>query len=134
MQNFDRAMAVKYFDPYRKILFAASILAWSAAGTAVDAAAATTGTCLKVANVDTFDVLFIRERPDHRSEKTGAIAPDSTAPLVVTGPCTPRGAPLRKLWCPIKYYITKDASRTGYVKMYFTEEIPCPPSLEFYKK
>jgi len=101
---------------------------------ASNAEAAKVGACLKVVNVDPFDVLYIREKPDYRSAKTGAIAPDSESPIVVTGPCTPPGATSRKLWCPITYYVTKDTSRKGYVKMYFTQEVPCPPSLEFYKQ
>lgn len=97
------------------------------------AMSAPVGACLTVINVKPFDVLYIREKPDYRSSKVGAIAPDSESPIVVTGRCTPAGAGPRKLWCPIKYYVTKDATRSGYVKMYFTKEIPCPPSLKFYQ-
>jgi hypothetical protein len=64
----------------------------------------------------------------------GAIAPESASPIVITGPCTPAGAPPKRLWCPVKYYVTKDAIRSGFVKAYFTNEIPCPPSLGFYRE
>ena len=92
------------------------------------------GGCLRVVGVDRWDFLYIRERPDHRSAKVGAIDPESISPIVITGACTPVGAPPRRLWCPIKYYVTKEASRSGYVKAFYTKEVPCPPSLDFYRE
>lgn len=98
------------------------------------ASSAPVGACLTVVNVKPFDVLYIRERPDYRSRKVGAIAPDSDSPVVVTGRCTPAGAGPRKLWCPIKYYVTSSETRSGYVKMYYAREIPCPPSVKYYQE
>ena len=92
------------------------------------------GGCLRVVGVDRWDFLYIRERPDHRSAKVGAIDPESISPIVITGACTPAGAPPRRLWCPIKYYVTKEAIRSGYVKAFYTKEVPCPPSLDFYRE
>lgn len=91
------------------------------------------GNCLKIDNVERWDFLNIRARPDHRSEITGAIAPNTGNPIVVTGRCTPQTANLRRLWCPIVYFATKEVRLEGYVKMYFTELIECPPSVEYYQ-
>jgi hypothetical protein len=92
------------------------------------------GECLEVVRVERWDFLYIRARPDHRSAKVGAIAPETASPILITGACTPAGAPPKQLWCPIKYYVTKDATRSGFVKAYFTDEVPCPPSLDFYRE
>ncbi|WP_031195672.1 hypothetical protein [Mesorhizobium sp. L103C119B0] len=92
------------------------------------------GGCLRVVGVDRWDFLYIRERPDHRSAKVGAIDPESISPIVITAACTPAGAPPRQLWCPIKYYVTKEAIRRGFVKAFYTKEVPCPPSLDFYRE
>ena len=98
-----------------------------------DAFAFERGACLEVVKVDAWDFLYIRARPDHRSAKVGAIAPETVSPIVITGACTPPGAPPKRLWCPVTYYVTKNSVRSGYVKAYFTRETPCPPSLGFYK-
>ena len=100
---------------------------------APDAYAFKRGDCLEVIKVDAWDFLYIRTRPDHRSAKAGAIAPETVSPIVVTGACTPRGAPPQRLWCPVAYYVTKNSVRRGYVKAYFTRQIVCPPSLGFYQ-
>lgn len=105
-------------------------LALAAAAIAVPTAHAfERGACLAVTRVERWDFLYIRSRPDHLSEKAGAIAPETMLPIVVTGACTPPGAPPRRLWCPVTYYVTRDATRSGYVKAFFTREVPCPPSL-----
>ena len=98
-----------------------------------DAYAFKRGACLEVIKVDAWDFLYIRTRPDHRSAKAGAIAPETVSPIVVTGACTPPGAPPKRLWCPVTYYVTKNSVRSGYVKAYFTREAPCPPSLGVYQ-
>ncbi len=92
------------------------------------------GACLAVVGVDRWDFLYIRARPDHRSAKVGAIASESVSPIVVSGPCTPAGAPPKRLWCPVNYYVTKEAIRSGFVKAFYTNEVPCPPSLDFYRE
>lgn len=92
------------------------------------------GGCLAVVGVDRWDFLYIRARPDYHSAKVGAIDPASSSPIVITGSCTPAGAPPKRLWCPIKYYVTKQAIRSGYVKAFYTKEVPCPPSLDFYRE
>jgi hypothetical protein len=114
---------------WRISMAALTLLAVGSAGHAFER-----GQCLELARVDRWDFLYIRARPDYRSAKVGAISPDSASPIVITGRCTPAGAPPKQLWCPVKYYVTKDATRTGFVKAYFTNEIPCPPSLDFYQQ
>ena len=99
-----------------------------------EAAAFKRGQCLEVVGVDRWDFLYIRARPDHRSAKVGAIAPESDSPIVISGSCTPAGAPPKRLWCPIRYYVTKDEVRSGFVKAYYTSEVPCPASLDFYRE
>jgi hypothetical protein len=103
-------------------------------GVAVVSEAAPVGTCLAIKNVERWDFLYIRKNPDHRSPKVGAIAPNTSAPVVVTGRCTPNTTNLRRLWCPVEYFVTKSERRTGFVKMYFTKQIKCPPSVEFYRQ
>jgi len=98
-----------------------------------DAHAFKRGACLEVVKVDAWDFLYIRTRPDHRSAKAGAISPETVSPIVVTDACLPPGAPPKRLWCPVTYYVTKNSVRKGYVKAYFTRQIPCPPSLGFYQ-
>ncbi len=83
------------------------------------------GTCLRVANVESWDFLYIRERPDHLSRKVGAIRPDTRKKLVVSGKCTPVTTNKRKLWCKIRYNVLNDVYTSGYIKMYFTEEVGC---------
>ena len=101
--------------------------------TAIDPANAA-DRCLAVAHVDPWDFLYIRQQPDHRSDKAGAIAPNSKAPIVVTGGCTPPKAGPRRQWCPIDYYVTRNTKRSGYVKMYYTKTVKCPENLNLYTK
>lgn len=89
--------------------------------------------CLHVANVENWDFLNIRAEPDHRAPIVGAIRPGHSEPLVVAGACVPPGAPPAASWCPVVYYVARDAVRRGYVKAYFTKTVPCPPSLRFYR-
>ena len=96
--------------------------------------AAPIGSCLSIANVDQWDFLYIRKNPDHKSSKVGAIAPNTSSPIVVTGRCVPNTKNLKRLWCPIEYFITKSERRNGYIKMYYTVQVQCPPSLEFYRQ
>ncbi len=91
------------------------------------------GDCLAVINVEPWDFLYIRSRPDHRSEKVAAIRYDTVNPVVVDGRCTPRTTNLRKLWCPIKYYLSANRLAEGFVKMYFTKPIECPLSYNYYQ-
>lgn len=90
------------------------------------------GDCLAVINVDPWDFLFIRARPDHRSGKIAAIRYDTANPVVVDGNCTPNTTNLRRLWCPVKYYISPGRVASGYVKMHFTRPKECPPSYDYY--
>lgn len=90
------------------------------------------GDCVAIRNVDLWDFLYLRARPHHKSEAVGAIAPDTESPIVVSGRCTPNTTNLRRLWCPVTYYSTRENQLNGYVKMYFTRPIECPPSLEYY--
>ena len=83
------------------------------------------GTCLLVANVESWDFLYIREKPDHRSRKVGAIQPDSKKKLVVAGDCVPAGANKKKLWCMVNYNVINNVYISGYIKMYYTKETNC---------
>lgn len=89
------------------------------------AAAPKPGTCLRVTNVESWDFLYIREKPDHRSRKVGAIRPDTNKRLVVSGKCTPATENKRRLWCMVDYNVLNDVTISGYVKMYFTRETGC---------
>jgi|GEM_PF-5950492 len=95
--------------------------------------AAPVGTCLEIANVERWDFLYIRARPNHKSMKLGAIAPNTVSPIVIIGKCTPNTRNLRRLWCLIDYYVTDKKILRGYVKMYFTGKINCPASLAHYR-
>lgn len=100
----------------------------------IPAKATGAGICLVLKNVERWDFLYIRKRPDHRSEKVGAIAPNTSSPIIVTGKCTPNTINLKHLWCPIEYFVTSAESRRGYIKMYYTRSVECPPSVEFYRQ
>lgn len=91
------------------------------------------GTCLRLANVESWDFLYIRRRPDHRSRKVGAIRYNSDSLLVVSGRCTPNTTNLRQLWCPIQYYLGRDTVLKGYIKMHFTSKRKCPASFDYYR-
>jgi hypothetical protein len=96
--------------------------------------AASVGTCLQIANVERWDFLYIRAKPHHESMKVGAIAPNTDSPIVISGKCTPNTKNLRRLWCLIDYYVTNETTHKGYIKMYFTRKIMCPPSLAHYRR
>ena len=91
------------------------------------------GDCLAIINVDPWDFLFIRARPDHRSGKIAAIRYDTANPVVVDGKCTPNTTNLRRLWCPVKYYISPGRVASGFVKMHFTRAEECPISYQYYQ-
>jgi hypothetical protein len=84
--------------------------------------------CYHVANVDMWDVLFIRSRQTHLSPAVGAVAPDHTGVLRATGPCIPHGASSRRQWCPVDYFPLPQVKTSGFVKAYFVRPIACPPS------
>lgn len=81
--------------------------------------------CYQVANVDPFDVLYIRSRRDHRSDPVGAIAPDHKTPIRATGPCRPANASKRRQWCPVEYYPLPSVKQAGYIKAYFVVRTSC---------
>ena len=110
---------------YVAIILAAKILFFNI----TLANAASVGACLALENVESWDFLYIRKKPDHRSEKVGAIAPNTSGPIFVTGKCTPNTKNLKDLWCPVEYFITSAESRRGYVKMFYTKPAECPPSV-----
>jgi hypothetical protein len=89
--------------------------------------------CLEITRVDRWDFLYIRARPDHTSKAVGAIAVTSSNPLVITGACTPQTSNTKRLWCPVVYYATRETPIRGWVKMYFTRKIECPPSAAYYQ-
>lgn len=82
--------------------------------------------CLRVVNVDFWDVLYIRSRQDHRSKAVGAIAPDHDGIVELTGPCRPTGQSPKRQWCPVNYYPLPSVRISGFVKAYFTTEAACP--------
>lgn len=91
------------------------------------------GTCLRLANVESWDFLYIRKRPNHKSPKAGAIRYNSDSLLVVSGRCTPNTSNLRRLWCPVQYYLGRDTILKGYIKMHFTKRRKCPASFDYYR-
>ena len=82
--------------------------------------------CLRVVNVDFWDVLYIRTKQDHRSKAAGAIAPDHDGVVELTGPCLPAGQSSRRQWCPVNYYPLPSVRVSGYVKAYFVTPVACP--------
>lgn len=82
--------------------------------------------CLRVVNVDFWDVLYIRERQTHRSKAVGAIAPDHDGILQQTGPCLPAGQSPKRQWCAVTYFPLPSVRISGYVKAYFATSAACP--------
>ena len=82
--------------------------------------------CLRVVNVDFWDVLYIRAKESHRSNAVGAIAPDHDGTIELTGPCMPQGQSPKRQWCPVHYYPLPAVRISGYVKAYFTTATACP--------
>lgn len=97
----------------------------------VAAAATTSGalsepSCLRVVNVDFWDVLYIRARETHKAKAVGAIAPDHDGIMQLTGPCRPPGQPSKRQWCPVDYFPLPGVRISGFVKAYFVTSAPCP--------
>jgi hypothetical protein len=82
--------------------------------------------CLRVVNVDFWDVLYIRSQQTHRSKAVGAIAPDHDGIIELKGPCMPAGQSPRRQWCPVNYYPLPSVRISGYVKAYFIAASACP--------
>jgi hypothetical protein len=82
--------------------------------------------CLRVVNVDFWDVLYIRSRQTHRSKAVGAIAPDHDGIIQLTGPCLPAGQSSKRQWCPVVYFPLPAVSISGFVKAYFVAPAACP--------
>lgn len=93
-----------------------------------EAGAQASSACFSVVNVDAWDVLYIRSKPDHRSAAAGAIAPDHTGIIRSTGPCRPLKASSRRQWCPVDYFPLPDVKKSGFVKAYFIRPAACPGS------
>jgi hypothetical protein len=90
-------------------------------------AGAGTAHCYHVANVDFWDVLYIRSERSHLSRAVGAIAPDHSGTIRVTGPCLPAGANPKKQWCPVAYNPLPSVQISGFVKAWFVKPAACPP-------
>ena len=73
-----------------------------------------------------WDVLYIRSRQTHLSSVVGAIAPDHTGVLRVTGRCLPQGLSVKRQWCAVDYFPLPDVKMSGFVKAYFVKPIACP--------
>ena len=116
-----------------KIILLMMVSSIVAGPTSVAAQTFQKGDCLAIINVDPWDFLFIRARPDHRFSKVAAIRYDTANPVVVDGRCTPNTRNLRRLWCPVKYYISPGRVASGYVKMHFTRPKECPISYDYYQ-
>jgi hypothetical protein len=84
--------------------------------------------CLRVVNVDFWDVLFIRAQQTHKAKAVGAIAPDHDGIVELTGPCTPSGQSPKRQWCPVNYFPLPGVRISGYVKAYFVAPSQCPKS------
>lgn len=82
--------------------------------------------CLRVVNVDFWDVLYIRAAETHRAKAVGAIAPDHTGIIQLKGPCLPAGQSSKRQWCPVDYFPLPSVRISGFVKAYFVTPSACP--------
>ena len=82
--------------------------------------------CLRVVNVDFWDVLYIRASETHKARAAGAIAPDHDGIIQLTGPCKPPGQSSKRQWCPVDYFPLPAVRISGFVKAYFIAPAPCP--------
>lgn len=82
--------------------------------------------CLRVVNVDFWDVLYIRAQETHKAKAVGAIAPDHESVIQLTGPCMPAGQSPKRQWCPVNYFPLPGVRISGYVKAYFVAPLQCP--------
>ena len=82
--------------------------------------------CLRVVNVDFWDVLYIRTKETHKARAVGAIAPDHDGIVQLSGPCRPSGQSSKRQWCPVDYFPLPSVRISGFVKAYFVTPAPCP--------
>jgi hypothetical protein len=82
--------------------------------------------CLRVVNVDFWDVLYVRAAETHRAKAVGAIAPDHTGIIQLKGPCMPAGQSPKRQWCPVNYFPLPSVRISGFVKAYFVTPKACP--------
>ncbi len=82
--------------------------------------------CLRVVNVDFWDVLYIRAAETHKAKAVGAVAPDHDGVLQLKGPCLPVGQSTRRQWCPVDYFPLPSVRISGFVKAYFVAAKACP--------
>jgi hypothetical protein len=84
--------------------------------------------CYRVENVDFWDILYIRSKPDFRSTAVGGIAPDHNGIIRGTGPCRPSGISRKRQWCPVDYFPLPEVRKSGFIKAFFIRKAPCPRS------
>lgn len=89
------------------------------------AGATTEGTCFHVRNVQSNDVLNIREAQSAQSRIVATIPPTQHGIIALEGTCEPASAALDSRWCAIAYY-DGDLTARGYVKRRFLEPSECP--------
>jgi hypothetical protein len=109
----------------RRKLVAFIAIVWAAI-VATTSGALSEPSCLRVVNVDFWDVLYIRARETHKAKAVGAIAPDHDGIIQLTGPCKPSGQPSKRQWCPVDYFPLPGVRISGFVKAYFVAPAPCP--------
>lgn len=93
--------------------------------TSLPAGATTDGTCFHVRNVQSNDVLNIRQAQSARSAIVATIPPAQHGIIALEGTCAPASVALDSRWCRIAYY-DGDLTARGYVKRRFLEPSECP--------
>ncbi len=89
-------------------------------------ACAAEAVCYRVEKVDFWDILYIRSKPDFRSNAVGGIAPDHNGTIKATGPCRPAGISRKRQWCPVDYFPLPEVRKSGFIKAIFVRPAPCP--------
>ena len=107
-----------------KIIHFASFFA--AVVTVANTASATSGPgCLRVVNVESWDVLNIRASASANSEIVDELEPGRHGVISLDGECAPVSLPWASRWCPVTHYNGGRTTR-GYVKARYVRDAECP--------
>jgi len=107
-----------------KVIHFASFFA--AVVTVANTASATSGPgCLRVVNVESWDVLNIRASASANSEIVDELQPSRHGVISLDGECGPVSLPWASRWCPITHY-NGDRTTRGYVKARYVRDAECP--------
>ncbi len=107
------------------LVAAVSSLAVGVMSLAAPALATSGPGCFQVVNVESWDVLNIREKPSARARFVGRIPPQGHGIIAQEGRCLPLDVPLPSRWCQIGYY-DGDVTAYGFVKRRYLQPSDCP--------